>query len=290
MVDNFSMRLTITVVLTLFIGSSTYAAKVLSVKGQRVLMDSEGEVFNTGDRLGLRNSSGKAIGLVVIEKTKGDRIIGRVQRGTAVKGATGALLGANASASTSSAKRGSSGGGRRISANSSFGILGGLTMTTQNLKTTSLSNSNLTVDVAAEGTSLNLLGFYQMPLSDSLGLRVMGGMESIDIEGTVNGEKHFANIKYLAVNSLIKYNYYSKPDFELWAGLGLSFMMNMSESQNVYQTSPKMLNSILLSLGGDIRVGRKSYIPLHFDYGYFQDTNTVKTSQMMFRGGWAWNF
>lgn len=283
------MRLAITFVLTLFMSNSAFAAKVLSVKGQRVLMDSEGEVFNTGDRLGLRNSNGKAIGLVVVEKTKGDRIIGRVQKGTAVKGATGALLGSNASAPTSSAKR-PAGLGRRISASNSFGILGGLTMTTQNLKTTSLSNSNLTVDVAAEGTSFNLLGFYQMPLTESFGLRVMGGMESIDIEGTVNGEKHFANIKYLAVNSLIKYNYYSKPDFELWAGAGLSFMMNMSESQNVYQTSPKMLNSILLSLGGDIRVGRKSYIPLQFDYGYFQDTNTVKTSQMMFRGGWAWNF
>lgn len=285
------MRKLITLVLSTLIVQPAFAAKVLTVKGQRVLLDSEGESFGTGDRLGIRNTDGKAIGLVVVEKVKGNRVVGRIQRGRAVVGASAAQLGESSgksSASRSNRKSPSLSG--RISSTSSYGILGGMTMTTQDLKTTSLSNSNVNVNVKAEGTSFNLLGFYQTSLSESFGLRLAAGMETIDIKGSVNNENFVANIKYLGINSIMKYNFYATPNFEVWAGGGLSFLINMSESQNVYKSSPKMMNSILFSLGTDIRIGNKSYLPLQFDYGYFQGTDTVETSQMMFRAGWAWNF
>lgn len=280
------MKTIITLVFALLVGQPAFAAKVITVKGQRVLLDAEGETFSTGDRIGLRNAQGKAIGLVVVEKSTGNRVIGRIQRGSAVRGATGALIGGSAPARSKS-QASSPRGGRRISANSSYGILGGLTMTNQTAKT---SDGGTSVIVEGKGTSFNVLGFYQMPISDSIGLRISGGLETINVTGTVNNKEFKADIKYLGLNSTIKYNYYTQPKMELWAGAGLSFLVNMSETQNIYQTSPKMLNSILFSLGGDIRMGKNSYLPLQFDYGYFQSTKTVETTQMMFRAGWAWNF
>ena len=60
--------------------SSAEAAKVLKVKGRKILIDREGETLKRGDLFYVVSKSGKKRGVVKIVKVKGKKAIGKLAK------------------------------------------------------------------------------------------------------------------------------------------------------------------------------------------------------------------
>lgn len=272
--------------------SSAWALRVLSIKDNRALLDLEGESFQPGDRIGARSSDGRARALLEVKQVKGNRAVAAVVKGQLLPEYSVARLGASGGKSSSPSSSSKSASEPRAKDRNSWGLLGGYTMTTMNVKT-SIGTTTLT------GSSFDFGGYYQMQLDGKISARILGGYETLSAKGNATSAicdnltttNCTVDISYLGLEALLRYSFIQSKQWEVWAGGGLGFLFAMSKSSSILDTSKISTNQTIVgSVGLDYHLGRNNYIPLQLDYTMFPDNNTSSANQIIFRFGYGFNF
>ncbi|MFV8258122.1 hypothetical protein ACNQKP_09955 [Bdellovibrio bacteriovorus] len=280
------MRFLIATLLISSLVSPAWALKAVVVKGDRALIDMEGEDLQVGDKLGARNAEGKARALLEVKQIKNGKAVAAVIKGQMTADLTVAKIGGTKAAPTAKAAAPEKAGKSK----SSWGVTAGYAMNNMTVKPSSSSS------VALSGSSINASAFYQMPLDGNISARILGGYETLSAKGSsstvsCSGSDCTVDISYLGVEALVRYSYLRSAKFDAWVGGGLGFLFAIGKSSNVLDTSKISTNQTIVgSLGLDYHLDRKSFIPVQLDYAMFPDNNTSSANQIIIRAGWGWQF
>lgn len=286
------MRILFVVLLTVALSNPVWAIKAISMKGDRVLLDLEGEDIQVGDKIGARDNKGKARALLEIKQVKSGKAVAAILKGQVTEELSLAKLNAGHSVGGSK-KVNSRSSKRRIPLSKpSWGLTAGYAMSTMNVK------ASPTDSVSMSGSSFNLSGYYQMPLDGKFSTRLFGSYETLDVKGTAPasasgrcGTECKATISYLGLMALVRYSFLMERNYEAWAGAGLGFLFAMGKSSNILDTGKISTNQTIIgSVGFDYRLDQKSYIPVQLDYAMFPDNSTSSANQIILRAGWGFQF
>lgn len=277
------MKTLITALLFTTVVTPAYAIKILNIKGDRVLVDLEGEEVSVGDKIGARSSEGKARAILEVKQIKEGKAVVAILKGKMQDDYSLSKIGKK-SASASSGKGGSS----FTSPGKSWGVTGGYAMNNMSSKISSTT-------VSVSGSSFNLSGFYQLPIPDlgeKVSLRVLGGYETFSAAGTDNGTDRTVDISYLGAQGTLRYSLYQNTRMNIWGGAGLGFLFAIAKSSKNFLDESKISTNqtISVSLGLDYNLNSKNFIPVQFDYAIFPDSSTSSARQMILRAGYGFNF
>lgn len=275
------MRILFTTLMSFFVSSTSYAISVINMKSDRVLIDLEGESLGVGDRLGARDTSGKARALLEIKQVKGNRAIAVVTRGRMDMGYAVSALNTGRSAgraqSPSSSKR---------SGKNKWGVLAGYAMSNMNVKMPTTGST-----ASLSGSSFNFGGMYQMHLDGNISVRIVGGLETLNVKGDTSTGSHKVDISYLGGEALVQYSFLRRQSMDVWAGAGLGFLFAMSKSSDILDESKITTNQTIVgSLGVDYKLKGRAFIPIQFDYAIFPDNSSTSANQMILRVGYGMSF
>ncbi len=271
---------TIAILWILFVGftlgsHSAEAAKFISIKNNKALIDLEDENLSVGTMLMARDAAGKRKAVLEIQQIKGGRAIAVLKKGAVQQSYSLEVYGSPSAGSTAAVS-----GGRSKIGKSTVGVLAGYAMNTMTVKFSS-STAELS------GSSFNLSGFYRRELDDKIFVRGLAGYETL----AAKNDAYNVEIAYLGLQAQIEYQFIRTSKFDFWAGGGLGFLYAMSKQSNVLDTSKISTNQTLIGLlGMNYRLNNESSIPVQFSYSIFPDNQTSSASQMILRAGYAWEF
>lgn len=294
----------------LLASSLSQAASVSVVKGQRVMIETEGEDVFEGDEFFLINpETQKKAAIISVRQVKGQRAIADILKG---KAAIGYTLQAKAPSSfTTPPPSSASAADRPAQAETqknnldvgylrqlkdSYGITGGYLMNTMSADVTYrvLSVTQKTTANMA-GTGFGVTGFYDRVLADNFTGHAVAGLEQFNVAGDIettgcnNTTSCNAKITYLSAYALGKW-YPMQGKYRPWVGGGVGFLLALTKSSTALNESQISSNQVFTIGGGvDIQMSRKNYIPVSIEYNLFPSSSTVKASMILIKGGWAWN-
>lgn len=286
------------------LGSFAHAASVMTVKDKKVLLEIGGmEDTLVGDEFVLVDLEGKRKGLVKVKQVKGHRAIAELLKGSADEGYT--LLRRKSEGSRLS--RAVRPDENEISSDSTFaklsrytgesmGVLGSLVNTSMSVDVRGGSGVTArTTGASLKGTSFGVLGYYDHPFLKEFHFRGMGGLEQVQGSGSIGtpdcggSTSCDFSVMYLSAYGLAKFNYLMT-DMKAWVGGGLGFLIALSKSSSVLDTSQISTNQIYqIATGVDIPIGKSgAYVPIVLDYGIFPASDTVRANMITLRAGYAW--
>jgi hypothetical protein len=253
------------------------AAKIVSIKNGKALLDLEGEDSPTGSMWMARDANGKKKAILEITQTKQGRAIAVVRKGTLEQGYTlEKTKGPSAAASTSAASSDSGSGSDK----SRIGFLGGYSMNSMTAKPAGGSRT-------LAGSSFNLVGFYQMQLDRKIYVKLLAGYETL----SVSDAQYNVDLGYLGFTAQVEYKFYQGQSWDFWGGGGLGFLYAISKSSNILDTAKISINQTIVgAIGADYRLSNTSFIPLQLSYSIFPDNSNSSATQIIFRGGWGRDF
>jgi|GEM_PF-1864633 hypothetical protein len=278
-----------------FITSSALAAKIISVKQNKVLIDLEGQDLPVGQKLFSIDSTGKKRAVLQIRQVKGGKAVADITKGQSVPAhrlqviAGGPPMNTAKTDAQSSTPRSHKGAGR---GNSSWGLQGGYAMNTMKVKL-----SSTPVDLS--GSSMSLKGFYATKLDGAISVKGSVGYETFAAKGTISsgvcGSSNTADcsveISYLGMDALIRYSFIDSSSIHFWAGGGLAFLFAIGKESNVLDTGKITSNQAIVgAVGFDYNLSGGSFIPVELNYNLFPDNNSTSASQMVLRVGYGWDF
>lgn len=285
------------IIAVLFLHNSAIAAKVVQVKGNQAIVETDLDALNEGDEFFLINpETNKKAGIIKIKKIKGIKALGEVLKGRAAEGFT--LMAKSSDSPSPEAKfhekKLDSALPKAIK--NSYGLVGGYIMSSMNANVTYKSgNNNLTTPANMTGTGFAIGGYYDVLLSPDFVGRGYAALEQFSVTGAAsaaacNGSSNCdANINYLSFYGLGKY-YLTQTRMRHWLGGGAGYLIALSKSSSALNTSQISSNQVFtIAYGLDYQSSRKNYIPLSLEYNMFPDSETVKASQILIKAGWAWN-
>jgi len=293
----FSSLMFLLVILT---SAFAWGGSVSQVKGQKLIIQMDGEEFSPGSEVFIVNSAGKKIGLVTIKQVKGSKALGEITKGRANPGDSTQLRGTpaptnNASEDSSPTKSRSAGkkGQHR------GGLMLGYSMNSMTLTVQHPSITSRKADVTLKDNTINLKAFYDYPLSEDFNIRASAAYETFGGKGTTadlicnNGASAecSVNYSYLGLEGSAQYNFITGPS-RYWVGLGYSFLLTLSKANNIPNLTDSSTNQmILFSTGADFGMGRSgSFIPVSLEYGMFPGSSNVNASSIILRGGYGMTF
>lgn len=294
-------------VLVLFT-STSWAAEVSAVKGNRVLIQTDGDAFFENDEFFLINpATQKKTAIIRVRQIKGRKALAEIIRGRAdigytleakaPSGVTASPISSKETSETASASTAAPVRGEYLrQLKNSWGVMGGYLMNsmTANVTYKYLSVSRTTA-ASMSGTGFAATGFYDYVISPALVARMSAGIEQFNVTGSVselacnNTTTCDAKINYLSFYGLGKYYVYDN-NYRAWLGAGGGFLLAVSKSSSALNESQISTNQVFtLGAGVDIQRSRKNYIPISLEYNMFPSSETVKASMIMLKAGWAWN-
>lgn len=293
------MKFLVLFIMVFLIPLMGHSVSILNIKGDRVLLDLDGEDLQPGDRLVAAASSGKGKGLMQIKQVKGSKAIATIIKGKIEVGyeiekdeakkneeSSDEELELEEEPEPKPKKKASKKKSRNPK--SAWGLVVGMASNSMTVKP-----GNTTT--ALSGSSTNITGFYQRELDGSLSVRILGGSYNLIASGpskdisacTAGGCK--VEISYMGMESLVQYSMIKNSNLNLWAGAGLGVLFASSNSSNVLKTST-MSSTFLASLGVDWSISKDMFLPLSVDYVIFPDNSTSTASQMVIRFGFGSRF
>lgn len=276
------MKTTTALFIFSFILTSSYAeaAKILSVKNNKALIDLEGEASANGNLFVARDGAGKKRAILEVSQVKQGRAIAILKKGTLQADFSLERMDRpGASSSSSGTAAGSSG-----SSKTRGGILVGYSMNSMTAKPASGS-------VALSGSSFNLVGYYQMQLDNKIYARLLAGYETLNASGDQSGVNRTVEIGYLGITGQVEYQFYSGRSWDFYAGGGLGFLYAISKSSNILDTSKISINNTVVGvLAADYKLSRNTYIPMQLSYSMFPDNSSSSATQIIMRVGYGWDF
>lgn len=277
-VDKIIMRFLIAALFLSALVSPAWAVKTIAIKTDRALLDLEREALQVGDKLGARDSNGKAHAILEIKQVKNGKALAVVLRGKMLPEYTLSKIGGGIVPAKNAATK------------SAWGVTLGYATNSMTIKPSPSTSITLT------GSSMNASGFYQMNLDGNFSARLLGSYESLVTKGTspvvtCSGAECRVNITYLGLEALARYAYFRSTTFDAWVGGGLGVLFAMGKSSNVLNTSKISASQTFVgSLGLDYKLNSSHFIPVQLDYAMYPDNNTSSAKQIILRAGWGLNF
>lgn len=257
------------------------AAKIVSIKNGKALLDLEGEASATGSLWLARDAGGKKKAILEITQTKQGRAIAIIKKGNLQQGYTLERMPQAGSTTAAAADGSTSGGGNALGADKTrIGFLGGYSMNSMTAKPASGS-------IALTGSSFNLVGFYQMQLDTKIFVKLLAGYETL----SASNETYNVDLGYLGFTAQVEYKFIQGQSWDFWAGGGLGFLYAINKSSNILDTAKISINQTIVGVvGADYRLSKTSFIPLQLSYSIFPDNSSSSATQIIFRGGWGKDF
>jgi hypothetical protein len=296
------MRASLIFLLALSLTPSVWAATVSQVKGNKLIIDLEGESAAPGTEFFLINSAGKRIGLATIRQIKGNRALGDITKGRAKAGDKAQLrssAGSTAVKSNSGSESSTNRSKSRKKPQHTGGLLLGYSMNSMALSAQSKNTVTNKEDVKLTGSAFSVKGFYDYALTPEFTVRGALGLEGFNTKGNTSTYRICENdtslectvaYNYLALEGTAQYNFMTGSS-RAWVGLGYSFLVAMTKKQNIPNLSESSTNQmILIAAGTDISLGPTSFIPLSVDYGMFPGSSNVSASSISARFGYGLAF
>lgn len=275
------MKTIITLLAFISFSLPALALRPVAVKGNRTLVDLEGENLSAGDRLAARTHDGRTRALLEVKQVKNGRAVADVVKGRMSMDLNLVLAGSTGSGK-SARSSGRSGGGK-----SAWGFTAGMANNAMTVKLTSAS-------VSLAGSSFNVSGFYQPHIDGNFSARVLVGYETLQATGTSTvcaSSECKVNISYLGIETVVRYSFVRNQTMDVWLGAGLGFLFAVGKDSNILDTSKISTNQTIVgSLGLDYKLSRTSFVPVQFDYAMFPDNAASSAKQMILRVGYGTSF
>lgn len=284
----------------LFFSTSAYANQIQAIKGSKVLIVSDTDTYDVGERVFATDSNGKKKAIIQIEKVKDNKAFGILKKGKAQKGMGILKTGSSAGAKSQKTARSR---GRTTETDSdsssdkplSLGFLLGIGLDSMSVKL--LDDAGNTVETLAQSGT----GFSAKALLDyNLGfitVRAMGGLEKFNVSGTASsavcdgttGCK--TDIMYMSLDVLGLISLMNTSSMKLWLGGGAGLWLPASKSSNTLEANSISSTSPFYGgVGADIKLDKDSYIPLQVLYVMLPRSSDVSAHAIAIQGGMAWRF
>ncbi|WP_413613294.1 hypothetical protein [Bdellovibrio sp. HCB-110] len=295
--------------LLVFWTSSAFSASVSAVKGQKVLINLDGDATSEGEEFYLINpSNNKRTAIIRIKQVKGSKALGEIVKGRASQGySLQAKAPSKMSAEVSDpSSENSSDEETPVARNDmsylrvvkdSYGITGSYIMNTMDADVSYKDGFGIShkTSTSMSGTGFGVGGFYDYAFSKDFVGRGYAAMEQFNVSGNASeaacadSTSCDAKINYLSLYGLIKW-YPLQGKYRGWLGGGMGYMLALSKSSTALNESQISTNQVFtFAIGSDIQMSRKNYIPVSIEYNMFPASDTVKASMILIKGGWAWN-
>lgn len=284
---------------------SSDAAKVVKVKGKKLIINLEGEPAIRGDLFFLLNKSGKKRAIIKIVKVKGEKALAIVGKGKARKGYSlkyrprkgkkSKMAKKSKMKKTNSSSR-TDGDSGSPSGDMYWGVMGGFAQDSMDVK---LKNNDGTDRGSASlsGNGFSLKGFFDYDLFNPIWFRSFFGIEQFSAEGGNNcgeeptfGEACNADIMYLSLDLWGRF-VFLEGSFRPWVGGGFAIMFPLSESSTALNESSITNTSVLAAgLGFDYYTSPTFFIPFQLEYGLLPSSDTVEANIIAIRAGAGFSF
>ncbi|MGZ3724240.1 MAG: hypothetical protein ACXWQQ_00485 [Pseudobdellovibrio sp.] len=296
-----------------FFAQLTFAASIVQIKGDKVLINLDGEQVSVGQKIGFKNADGKTVCVAEITQAKGTKAIATIQKGKLSGNETvffskgsGGSTATTAAPSTpppadgaiaSDAQAGESKGVYRLN-NSKFAILLTIGMNTMSTKQADTSPVPNVETVPLVGNSFGLAASYDKTLTNWLIFHGTLGYEPFNAAGTAqfkscdnaSSKDCDAMINYLSAGGYARFNL-TNSRFQMWAGLGGAAKFPISKTSTALKVDDiKMTITFGGAFGADWFISNKSFIPMSVEYQLFQSSDTVTANQILARIGYGWAF
>lgn len=291
--------------LILISNSWAWANKVSQVKGKRALLELDQTTVSPGEEFFTVDAAGKKKGIIKIKQVKGKKAIADIVRGKPEAGHSltpriaptksgTASPGKRTRKSTESSASSTETMTPTSSTASGWGVLGNVYMNSMTAKI--IVSGPREVTVSMKGTSFGVGGLYDYRMSSNFAIRGIGGFDQYQLSGSTplndcsNSMTCTVSINYLSGYGIARYDFTTGPT-KFWAGGGLGFLFALSKSSTILDTTQISTNLVYMgSFGADIKMSGNSFLPLQFDYAFFQGSDSVKANSMIFRAGWGFYF
>lgn len=174
----------------------------------------------------------------------------------------------------------------------SWGAMGSFMMNSMNAK---FSYNGANQSAAMSGSGFGALGYYDYTLNRDLQFRGAMGIEQF----SAKQQKEVAvcqkgastecnvNISYMSFYGLGKYNI-TKNKNKIWVGAGMGYLMAMSKSSTVLDTSLITSNQVLtMAFGVDMGLASNQIVPIAVEYSLFPSSSTVSASFISLKVGFG---
>jgi hypothetical protein len=257
--------------------------EVVKVKGNKVLVNLDGQAVQQGDQFFVTNSDGQRRGLITIKQIRDDKAIAILTKGQAQAGWNLEKRGKKKTASHSSDSS------EPPHDKSYLGVLAGFSI------------NNMTVDqvsgpsVSMTGSSPSFKAMFDYELFDRIWFRGTAGWQNFKTTGSAVCGTSFnaactTTIDYLSFDFWGRY-LFAAGNWRPWLGVGVSLIFPMAKSSTALVES-SIANTGIFSPGGgiDIFITETMYIPLQVEYGIFQKSDQVSTNTISMRVGLGFAF
>ncbi|MEK2645091.1 hypothetical protein [Bdellovibrio sp. BCCA] len=293
--------------LLMFWTSAAYSASVSAVKGQKVLINLEGDATSEGDEFYLLNpANNKKTAIIRIKQVKGSKALGEIVKGRAAQGyalqaKAASKMSADVPASETSEEEAAPVSRNDMSylrvVKDSYGVTGSYIMNSMNADVSYKDGFGIShkTSTSMSGSGFGVGGFYDYALGQSLIGRGSAAIEQFNVSGNASeaacagSTSCDAKINYLSLYGLLKW-YPIQGKYRGWIGGGMGYMLAVSKSSTALNESQISTNQVFtFAVGTDIQMNRKNYIPISIEYNLFPASDTVKANMIVIKGGWAWN-
>ncbi|WP_295904254.1 hypothetical protein [uncultured Bdellovibrio sp.] len=293
--------------LFMFWTSAAYSASVSAVKGQKVLINLEGDTTSEGDEFYLLNpANNKKTAIIRIKQVKGSKALGEILKGRAAQGyalqaKAASKMSADVPASETSEEESAPVSRNDMSylrvVKDSYGITGSYIMNSMNADVSYKDGFGIShkTSTSMSGSGFGVGGFYDYAFGQALVGRGSAAIEQFNVSGNASeaacsgSTSCDAKINYLSLYGLLKW-YPIQGKYRGWVGGGMGYMLAVSKSSTALNESQISTNQVFtFALGTDIQMSRKNYIPVSIEYNLFPASDTVKANMILIKGGWAWN-
>jgi hypothetical protein len=269
--------------------SPAYAAKIMSIKQNRVLLDLEGQDLQVGQKIFTVDSAGKKRSVIQITQVKNGKAVAEISKGTPSPDHKLQVIAQSGpprnEAKIAEQKK------HAPKTHDAWGLAAGFAMNSMKVKLSS-------TPVDLKGNSFSLKGFYQTKLDGAVSVKGSLGYESFKASGAVDSgvcgtsttKDCNVDISYLGMDALIRYSFYDKT-FNFWAGGGLALLFAISKDSNVLDTGKITTNQAIVgSVGVDYPMSKTTFIPMQLDYNLFPDNSSTSANQIVIRVGYGMDF
>ena len=276
--------------LSLAAREAAQAARVTKVSGSSLIIDLEGADMKAGDRVLLLDGQKKKA-IVNLTQVKNGRALGKVAKGSAQVGYDAQPLPAAGGGSGGGKKTRTARGSRHRGKDQT--LIGGMLGYSMDNQTVTAATKE---SVAMTGSGFSGKALLDMPISGGLGLIGRFGAETFNLTGSSStsacGGASGCNtsITYISADLALRYSFLDG-DFQPYVSLGLGLHFPLSKSSNILDVNQISTTTLVFpGVGFYWKVAEGSYIPVHLEYGWFPPSNTVTTSLIALRAGYALTF
>ena len=287
-------------------GFKIKADQVTQVKGQRALVEFDQTTTTPGEEFYTLDKEGNRKGLIKITQVKGKKALSEILKGKPEAGQTLTPKIAPSKQPPSTAAKPTRRTQKKIEENddalivpisegaSSWGGFGNVYMNSMSAKVVVAGPREVAVNL--QGTSFGLGGFYDYRWSPDFALRGIGALDQYQLAGSTplndceNTTSCTVSINYLSSYGIARYDF-TQDRTRFWAGGGFGYLFALSKSSSILDTSQISTSLVYVgSVGADIQMSGKSFIPVQFDYVIFQGSGSVRSSSMVLRAGYGFYF